>query len=711
MTGELVGRTLGNRYRFEALLGEGTFAQVYRVYDERRRSALAAKVLRRGVTREHAFFKRFEREAAILTRLQHPHIVRCYGIVEADEQVFILMDLIPGETLQTAMAATKPLIPRAALVYLAPLVAALHYAHADGIIHRDLKPANVLIHDNGTLYITDFGIARILSDTSTLTMGMALGTPLYMAPEQIMGQPVTPAADIYALGVMVYEMLTGQTPYRGLSTGTRGRSTSERIAYEHVHVLPEPPIQLNPQLSVALQNVMLRALDKRPERRFHSTPEFYDALAQVIGDTSRPSPDQTDPAAAGSDLRLPEWSQFMTPAPEPDPAPAPPPSSVTQAHPPQPAQPQVPQAVPYRPPVYSRQHPSAEVPRRRRSRLNPVILLFVIGGLLVAGAVCAFSWYLLNDSGANPTSRPTAGNSGSTDDSPTTGDTATNTPVSGDSADVIAQWGSTSRIAFDSRRNGTLDIFVMDLDGSNLQAMTSGSGDERGPSWSPDGTQLAYYGAAADSTNFDIFVIAVDGSNMRNLTASPDVDERYPTWSPDGSQIAFHSNADGDFDIYTVDLASGEQRAITSNTAQDLGPDWSPGGRTIAFHTDLWSTTYQIAVVDLNTLDVRQITDSDEINSFPVWSPDGTEIAYNTIRDNAVNVVVMQADGTGVRALTSSADREAFPDWSPDGAYIIYQHGPESASGLRVLPAAGGDFVSIAEAEGDFLPEWSSTVG
>jgi serine/threonine protein kinase len=725
MTGELVGRTLGDRYRFEALLGEGTFAQVYRVYDERRRSPLAAKVLRRGVTSEHAFFKRFQREAAILTRLQHPHIVRCYGIVEAEEQIFILMDLIPGQTLQTALANNKPLIPRAALAYLAPLVAALHYAHSDGIIHRDLKPANVLIHNNGTLYITDFGIARILSDTSTLTMGMALGTPLYMAPEQIMGQPVTAAADIYALGVMIYEILAGQTPFRGVSTGTRGSSTSERIAFEHVHIMPEPPTHLNPHLTSELQNVMLRALDKRPDRRFHSAPELYDALAQAIGSSAQ-SADRTDPAVA-MDLRLPEWSQFMTPVPEPapkndQPAPASSATSVTQAHLDQvtalPAAERVPapSARPvyrdYAPPPQSyAPAPSRAAPRRVKTRFSPLVLLFVAGALLIAGAACWVSWYLLTGSdGAEPTRRPyTSVPAASGDDA--TGGTPPVTAVAGASADVMEEWGS-SRVAFDSRRGGTLDIYTMRLDGSDLQAITSGTGDERGPSWSPDGTQIAFYGADADQSNFDIFVVSANGTNLRNLTASPDIDERYPTWSPDGAQIAFHSNADSDFDIYTIDVASGQQRALTFNTAQDLGPDWSPSGRYIAYHTDQWSSTYQIAVVDVNSLEVHQLTRAeDDINSFPTWSPNGNEIAYNTIRDNAVNIIIMQADGTGVRALTSSAERESFPDWSPDGRYILYQHGPESASSLRVMPAEGGDWVSITGSNANFLPDWSPASG
>ncbi len=725
MTGELVGRTLGDRFRFEALLGEGTFAQVYRVFDLRRRATLAAKVLRQDVTRDHTFFKRFQREAAILARLQHPHIVRTYGIVELDGQVFILMDYIPGRTLQAVLVETKPLLPRAALVYLAPLVAALHFAHGEGIIHRDLKPANVLIHDNGTLYITDFGIARILSDTSTLTMGMAIGTPLYMAPEQIMGQPVTAATDVYALGVMAYEMLAGQVPFRGVSTGTRGNSTSERIAFEHVHVLPEPPLHLNPRLTVAIQDALLRALDKQPDRRFRSVTALYDALASAVGRLEAPA-DLTDPAVE-VDLRLPEWSQYMAPLPErtegarpaKPPAPAP---QLTQPHlaPPPDSGPLRQQPAPFFPPAYAAPAPRPPVVSRpRRRRANPVVMGFVIAALLVLAGACAVSWYLLNGSGDDPPRQPYTDVPGT---SPATaiagGDLSEPTvPTEPDDdsapglpADLLAASNS-NRIVFDSQRGGNLNIYVMNLDGSDLRAVTNEPGNERGPSWSPDGRQIAFYGAGPGESNYDIFVVNLDGTGLRNLTQSPDSDDRYPTWSPDGRQIAFHSNAGGNFDLYAIDLATGEARALTSHTAQDLGPDWSPDGRYIAFHTDRWGSPYQIAVLDVETLEVRQLTSSQNVSSFPTWSPDGGQIAYNTITDQAVNLVVMAADGSNARRITSSNERDAFPDWSPDGAYLIYQHGPESTSSIRAIPVTGGDPIPLTGADANFLPEWEPGQG
>ena len=281
---DLVGQTLAGRYRFEALVGEGTFARVFRVFDEHRRATLAAKVLRSDIAHEPAFLARFRREARVLERLQHPHIVRYYDIVESGDTVFILTDHIPGRTLQSELRRIgRPLTMDEALAYLTPLAAALHFAHQEGIIHRDLKPANILLDDNDRLYVTDFGIARILSDTSTLTVDTTVGTPHYMSPEQIMAGTVTVTTAVYALGIMLYQMLTGQLPFTGDSPDAAGTTTAMRIVYEHLHVKPTPPHQLNPALSSAVEAVILRCLEKDPAQRYQSVSAVYDALTEAAG--------------------------------------------------------------------------------------------------------------------------------------------------------------------------------------------------------------------------------------------------------------------------------------------------------------------------------------------------------------------------------------------------------------------------------------------
>lgn len=285
-SGDLIGKTLSGRYRFDALLGEGTFARVFRVYDVNRRVNLAAKVLRSDIAQEPMFLERFRREARVLERLQHPHIVRYYDIVESGEVVFILTDFIAGHTLQSVLRREDgPMAPQDALDILTPLAAALHYAHNEGVIHRDLKPANILIDDNGSVYVTDFGIARLLTDSSTLTMDTTatLGTPHYMSPEQIMVGEVGPATDVYALGVMLYQMLTGHLPFTGDLAGSSGTTTAMRIAYEHLHMPPPSPRQVNPALSQAIEDVIVTCLRKDPAQRYPTVSAVYDALSAAVG--------------------------------------------------------------------------------------------------------------------------------------------------------------------------------------------------------------------------------------------------------------------------------------------------------------------------------------------------------------------------------------------------------------------------------------------
>src|SRR3972149_638759 len=241
-----IGQTLLHQYGVDAFIAPRGMGAVYRVWDLKRNVPLAMKVLHAELAEDPSVFKRFQREARALQKLAHPNIVPFYGLFQAQDIAFLLERFVDGPTLKDILRQRqgKPLPIEETLAYLKALSAAIGYAHANGVVHCDIKPGNVMIDPGGNVYLTDFGIARHTESITTSTVGAA-GTPAYMAPEQIRGEQVTPATDVYALGVLLYEMLTGQRPFRGDDEGTEssGATAAERIRYAHVHREPPDPRQ------------------------------------------------------------------------------------------------------------------------------------------------------------------------------------------------------------------------------------------------------------------------------------------------------------------------------------------------------------------------------------------------------------------------------------------------------------------------------------
>lgn len=278
---DLVGRTLAGRYRIDAFLGRGGMAEVYQAWDQQRMTHLALKALRGDLAEDAAFLRRFRREARVLEALQHPNIVRFYGLEEDGALAFMLMDWIDGVSLRRVIFERKsPLPPEAVLAVLRPACSALHFAHGLGVIHSDVKPANVMLDRRGGVFVADFGIAR-LAESATATMAAA-GTPAYMAPEQCRGEPVDARTDLYALGILLFEMVTGgERPFMGDSAGTTG-STYEKVRWEQLNAPPPSPREFNPRVSPGLEAVILRCLQKDPAARFPSAQALWEAAAEAL---------------------------------------------------------------------------------------------------------------------------------------------------------------------------------------------------------------------------------------------------------------------------------------------------------------------------------------------------------------------------------------------------------------------------------------------
>ncbi|RME88859.1 MAG: serine/threonine protein kinase [Anaerolineae bacterium] len=267
-----------NRYQVIETLGEGGMATVYKALDIRLEREVALKVIRRDLFAPDELAKilvRFEREAKSLARLSHPNIVKVLDFDEQDGVPYLVMEYVQGKTLKAVIAERggRPFPWQEAFRLLIPVADALHHAHERHIIHRDVKPSNILINERGEPMLTDFGIAKALGGdgaTQLTTTGTLIGTPDYMAPEQATNEGVDYRADIYSLGVVLYEMVTGHRPYSG--------NTPMTVLLKHVREPLPSPLQYVPDLPEPVVRLIMKALAKRPEDRYPSMAAFRAAL-------------------------------------------------------------------------------------------------------------------------------------------------------------------------------------------------------------------------------------------------------------------------------------------------------------------------------------------------------------------------------------------------------------------------------------------------
>ncbi|MEW2516160.1 Stk1 family PASTA domain-containing Ser/Thr kinase [Streptomyces sp. NPDC046870] len=265
----LVGQVLDGRYRVDARIAAGGMATVYRALDTRLDRVLALKVMHPTLAADGAFVERFIREAKSVARLDHPNVVQVFDQGTDGSYVYLAMEYIAGCTLRDVLRERGAVQPRAALDVLEPVLAALGAAHRAGFVHRDMKPENVLIGDDGRVKVADFGLVRSV-DTVTSTTGAVLGTVSYLAPEQIEQGITDPRADVYACGVVLYEMLTGAKPHSGDSPA--------QVLYKHLHEDVPPPSALVPGLPYQLDELVASATARTPDVRPHDAVAL---LAQV----------------------------------------------------------------------------------------------------------------------------------------------------------------------------------------------------------------------------------------------------------------------------------------------------------------------------------------------------------------------------------------------------------------------------------------------
>lgn len=273
-----VGKTLGGRYRIEQVLGQGGMSAVYKAMDPNLRRVVAVKIIHSHLSGNPEFVRRFEEEAASVARLRHPNIVQVYDFNHEGGTYYMVMEFVPGETLQERLrrlnANAMRLSYSEATRYLVNVTEAVDYAHRRNMIHRDIKPANVMLDLNGQAILMDFGIAKILGGEQHTATGAVIGTALYMSPEQIRGEHIDHRSDIYSLGVTLFEMIHGRPPFEA--------DSSMSLMMMHLNNAVPDLRQLQPDAPENLVAVIEKCLEKDPNQRYQTAAEMASALKKVL---------------------------------------------------------------------------------------------------------------------------------------------------------------------------------------------------------------------------------------------------------------------------------------------------------------------------------------------------------------------------------------------------------------------------------------------
>ena len=736
----LAGKMLG-RYEIISLAGEGGMGEVYLASDRQMNRKVALKLLPRHFTQSADRVARFGRESRAASALNHPNIVTIYEIGHDRGMHFIASEFIEGETLRKRINRGKMTVKEAVEIAI-QIASALGAAHAGGIVHRDIKPENTMIRHDGYVKVLDFGLVKLTEagdsdpnhsfvDQSTQA-GTILGTINYMSPEQALGQEVDSRTDIFSLGVVLYEMVTGLQPFKGATAA----STFDAI----LNKAPAPVTSCVPDVSLELERIINRALEKDREVRYQTAPDLraelkklqksLDSQGTASTDALSRSNRETTASRGGHwrkravvafglvaalalvafiaaktllNKRSPDWTGAVA-------------SRITSS------------AVP-------EYFPSLSPDGKSLVYASPVsgnydIYLKRIGSRKTTN--------LTEDSKAQdtqPAFSPDGKRIAFRRTAPDSGGIYVMTEA-GESVKRLTDFGYNPGWSPDGKEiictENSIDGPNRSLIPSRLWVISATSGEHRNlpigdavqAAWSPNGKRIAYWGVN-DAAQRDIWTVAANGSDPIQVTNDLSIDWN-PVWSPDGNYLYFISNRKGIMGLWRVDIDQttgvvkselepvsipssdtkhisfssdgrhlayvqarytenieklvfdpatekiiGKSAEIINSSGEVTAPSVSPDGQVLACQS--FGIQPDIFSLKLGSSTLNQLTNEDSNEMIPVWSPDGRRIAYYSNKSGAYQVWTINPDGSGAQQITEvAAPGAVIPVWSPDGFHMAY---------------------------------------
>jgi serine/threonine protein kinase/Tol biopolymer transport system component len=713
------GTLLHERYRIVDILGQGGMGSVYRAVDENLGVDVAVK---ENLFATDEYSRQFRLEAVILAGLRHPNLPRVSDhFAVGDQGQYLVMDFIEGEDLRQRMERLGTITEDDATMVGAAMCDALTYLHTrkPSILHRDLKPGNVRFSPEGSIYLVDFGLVKLVQGPQATTTGARAMTPGYSPPEQYGGARTDPRTDVYSLGATLYAALTGVIPEDGLAR-----------AMDNVRLTPLR--KRNPKVSRRIAAVIEKAMAVDPADRFQTADGFKQALLAAASLTERPTGEftVTPPPAAP-----PQTDRILDTAGPPTASPL----KVRRAA----ANPNGNEVL--------------VIPHKRSRR--PAWLFFVLAvlvavggtlillpdlvpqglrGMLSAARLGFTSTQLPQDSPA-PQMTPTGP---ATEGAVAIGSPLVPTLAASDRSggtqvglapkgSVTAPNGPSEQIAFASDRSGIPQIYLSDLSGSSAMPVTNLPEGACQPSWSPDGMRLVFVSPchiSSEGRPLDIsegpikdaalYLIDADGSNLVALPTEPGGDSE-PAWSPDGQRLAFTSLREGKPLLYVMDLMDQSVKRLTEPSPDfDAArqPAWSPFGNQIAFAKKRVDT-YQIWTVTDAGQGLQPISRGGQQywDFAPAWSPDGKALffternAEGPVRPWIMSLPYELRDSGNSQRVELGALPVERPQISGDGLWVVFEgEGPDDNHDLfYAWTQGGGSRTRITTDPGvDFDPTW-----